>query len=64
MCVFSGIQFTRYFIEFVVVETKQIVSSNLNVIHTAAKYEMADTHENFVLYYSTLLQTNVDTWGA
>ena len=31
-CVFSGIQFTRYFIEFVVVETKQIVSSNSNVI--------------------------------
>jgi len=31
-CVFNGIQFTRYFIEFVVVETKQIVSSNSNVI--------------------------------
>ena len=33
-CVFSGIQFTRQFIEFVVVETKQIVSSDLNVILT------------------------------
>ena len=33
-CVFSGIQFTRYFIKFVVVETKQIVSSNTNVILT------------------------------
>jgi len=33
-CVFSGIQFTRYFIEFVVVETKQIVSCNSNVILT------------------------------
>jgi len=31
-CVFSGIQFTTHFIEFVVVETKQIVSSNSNVI--------------------------------
>jgi len=33
-CVFSEIQFTRYFIEFVLVETKQIVSSNSNVILT------------------------------
>jgi len=33
-CVFSATQFTRYFIEFVVVETKQIVSSNSNVILT------------------------------
>ena len=33
-CVFSGIQFTRHIIEFVVVETKQIVSSNSNVILT------------------------------
>jgi hypothetical protein len=32
--VFSGIQFPRYFIEFVVVETKQIVGSNSNVILT------------------------------
>ena len=31
-CVFSGIQFTRHFIEFVVVETIQIVSSMSNVI--------------------------------
>jgi len=34
MCVFSGFQFTRHFIEFVVVETKQTVSSNSNVILT------------------------------
>ena len=33
-CVFSGIQITRHFIEFVVVETKQIVSSNSDVILT------------------------------
>ena len=33
-CVFSGIKFTRHFIEFVFVETKQIVSSNSNVILT------------------------------
>ena len=33
-CVFSGIQFTQHVIEFVVVETKQIVSSNSNVILT------------------------------
>jgi len=33
-CVFSGIQFTRHCIEFVVVETKQIVSDNSNVILT------------------------------
>jgi len=33
-CVFSGIQFTRYFIEFVVVETKQIVSGNSNMMLT------------------------------
>ena len=33
-CVSSGIQFTRHFIEFVVVEMKQIVSSNSNVILT------------------------------
>ena len=33
-CVFSGIQFTRYFIEFVVVETKQIVGSNSNMMLT------------------------------
>jgi len=33
-CVFSGIQFIMYFIEFVVVETKQIVNSNSNVILT------------------------------
>jgi len=32
MCVFSGIKFTRHFIEFVVVETKKNVSSNSNVI--------------------------------
>ena len=31
-CAFSGIQFTKHFIEFVVVETKQIVSSDSNVI--------------------------------
>ena len=31
-CVFSGIQFTRQFIEFVVVETKKNVSSGSNVI--------------------------------
>jgi len=31
-CVFSGIQFTRHFIKIVVVETKQIVSSNSNMI--------------------------------
>jgi len=37
-CVFSGIQFTRHFIEFVVVETKQIVSSNSNVILTRHTY--------------------------
>ena len=30
-CVFSGIQFTRHLIEFVVVETKQIVSINSNL---------------------------------
>jgi len=34
MCVFSGIQFTGYLIEFVLVEVKQIVSSNSNVIST------------------------------
>jgi len=33
-CVFSGIQFTRNLIEFVVVETKEIVSSSSNVILT------------------------------
>jgi len=33
-CVFSGIQSTTHFIEFVVAETKQIVSSNSNVILT------------------------------
>jgi len=32
--ILSGIQFTRHFIEFVVVETKQFVSSNVNVILT------------------------------
>jgi len=31
-CVVSGIQFTRHFIKFVVVETKEIISSNSNVI--------------------------------
>jgi len=30
--ILSGIQFTRHFIEFVVVETKQFVGSNVNVI--------------------------------
>jgi len=34
MCVFSGIQFTTHFIEFVAMETKQIVRSNSNVILT------------------------------
>jgi len=33
-CVFSGIQFTTHFIEFVVVETKHIVRSESNVILT------------------------------
>ena len=33
-CVFSEIQFTKYFIEFIVVETKQIVGVNANVILT------------------------------
>jgi len=33
-CVFRGIQVTRHFIEFVVVETKQIVGTNSNVILT------------------------------
>jgi len=28
----SGIQFTRHFIEFVVVEMKEVVGSNVNVI--------------------------------
>jgi len=32
--ILSGIQFTRYFIEFVVVETKRFVGSNVNVILT------------------------------
>ena len=32
--ILSGIQFTRHFIEFVVVETKRFVSSNVNVILT------------------------------
>ena len=32
--ILSGIQFTKHFIEFVVVETKQFVSSNPNVILT------------------------------
>jgi len=32
--VFSGIKLTKNFIEFVVVETKHIVSSDLNVILT------------------------------
>ena len=32
--VLSGIQFTRHFIEFVVVETKELVCSNINVILT------------------------------
>jgi len=30
----SGIQFTRHFIEIIVVETKEFVSSNVNVILT------------------------------
>jgi len=30
--ILSGVQFTGYFIEFVVVETKQFVDSTLNVI--------------------------------
>jgi len=34
MCVLSGIQFTIYFIELLVVEMKQIVSSDSNVILT------------------------------
>ena len=34
-CVFSGIQFTRHFIEFVVVETKHIVSSNKRDLEAA-----------------------------
>jgi len=33
-CIFGGIQFIRHLIEFVVVETKQTVSSNSNVILT------------------------------
>ena len=33
-CVFRGIQFTRHFIEFVVVETNQIVGTNSNEILT------------------------------
>ena len=33
-CTFSGIQFTRHFIEFVVLETNQMVGSNSNVILT------------------------------
>jgi len=32
--ILSGIQFTKQFIEFVVVETEQFVSSNINVILT------------------------------
>ena len=32
--ILSGIQFTRHFIEFIVVETKQFVGSNVNVILT------------------------------
>jgi len=32
--ILSGIQFTRHFIEFVVVETKLFVGSNVNVILT------------------------------
>ena len=30
--ILSGLQFTRHFIEFIVVETKQFVSSDVNVI--------------------------------
>ena len=33
-CVFSKIEFTRHFIEFLFVETKQIVSSNSNLVST------------------------------
>jgi len=32
--ILSGIQFTRHYIEFVVVETKYLVGSNVNVILT------------------------------
>jgi len=32
--ILSGIQFIRHFIEFIVVETKKIVGSNVNVILT------------------------------
>jgi len=38
MCVFSGVQFTRHFIEFILVETKQNVSINSNVILTRQTY--------------------------
>jgi len=34
MRILSGIQFTTYFVKFVVVETKQFVSSSVNVILT------------------------------
>jgi len=33
-CVFSGIQFTKHFVEFVLVETNRLVRSNSNVILT------------------------------
>jgi len=37
-CEFSGIQFTKHFIEFVFVETNQVVRSNSNVILTRQTY--------------------------
>ena len=33
-CVFNGIQFTKHFIEFIFVETNEVVRSNSNVILT------------------------------
>ena len=36
-CVYSGVRYTRYFIEFVGVETKQIISVHSNVILTVTQ---------------------------
>ena len=58
-CKFNRIQFTRLFYEFVVVETKQIVSSNSNIILTRqtcgqrSGMAAACKHRALAFYFST-----------
>jgi len=57
-CVFSGIQFTKHFIEFFFVETRKLVSTDRNMLLTRQTFGQCSgmaagsKHRAFIFYFS------------